>query len=148
MKRALIVMALMPLIASASLTEYPPIAQDKVFFETDDTFHFGFDHDFVLYGDEMYAGQRIVEISQYLVDNPTKIVRIEGFADETGTYTYNMDLSFRRANEVATRLKAHGVRDSQIQLVFYSEMDRLVYGHHDKDWAANRRARMRIISSK
>jgi outer membrane protein OmpA-like peptidoglycan-associated protein len=56
--------------------------------------------------------QRVAEV---LKNDTTRDVLIEGHTDSTGTDTYNMDLSQRRAQAVANALRSAGVESSRIQ---------------------------------
>ncbi|SON53924.1 Outer membrane porin F precursor [Hartmannibacter diazotrophicus] len=46
---------------------------------------------------------------------------VEGFTDATGTETYNMDLSVRRANAVVSFLKAEGVESDRLKPMGFGE---------------------------
>ena len=50
----------------------------------------------------------------YLIQHPTQRLLIEGAADETGDFTYNMTLGQRRANAVKKKLLEAGVREAQL----------------------------------
>ncbi|MGF1714065.1 peptidoglycan-associated lipoprotein Pal [Photobacterium chitinilyticum] len=78
--------------------------------------------------------------ADYLRDNTTVKVIVEGHADERGTPEYNIALGERRASAVAKYLQALGVSASQISIVSYGEEKPLVLGHSDADYAKNRRS--------
>jgi peptidoglycan-associated lipoprotein len=78
--------------------------------------------------------------AEYLRDNSTVNVIVEGHADERGTPEYNIALGERRANAVAKYLQALGVSASQISIVSYGEEKPLVLGHSEADYAKNRRS--------
>ncbi|MCW8327481.1 peptidoglycan-associated lipoprotein Pal [Photobacterium sp. SDRW27] len=78
--------------------------------------------------------------AEYLRDNTTVNVIVEGHADERGTPEYNIALGERRANAVAKYLQALGVSASQISIVSYGEEKPLVLGHTEADYAKNRRS--------
>lgn len=51
---------------------------------------------------------------RYLVQHPTKKLLIEGAADETGDYEYNLKLGMRRATVVQNHFIAMGISPSQL----------------------------------
>ena len=89
-------MALSPLVAFAGTETYPPVVQNVVKFDTDATFYFNFDGDLILEGSKQTAIDKAKELAQYLIANPNRVIRVEGFTDEIGTKLYNYDLSARR----------------------------------------------------
>lgn len=51
---------------------------------------------------------------RYLVQNPNQKLLIEGAADETGSYDYNLKLGMRRANVIRNHFIAMGISPSQL----------------------------------
>ena len=78
--------------------------------------------------------------AQFLVQNPSVKVLIEGHADERGTPEYNIALGERRAEAVAKYLQALGVQADQIEVVSYGEEKPLLLGQSEDVYAKNRRA--------
>lgn len=78
--------------------------------------------------------------AQFLLENPSTMVVVEGHTDERGTPEYNISLGERRANAVARYLQTLGVPASQINIVSYGEEKPLVLGHTEQDYSKNRRA--------
>ena len=78
--------------------------------------------------------------ARFLVDNPTRTVRIEGNTDERGTAEYNLALGQRRADAVRSRLELLGVPASRIESVSYGKEHPRALCHEEKCWAENRRA--------
>ena len=78
--------------------------------------------------------------AEFLVQNPSVKVLIEGHADERGTPEYNIALGERRAQAVANYLQALGVQADQISIVSYGEEKPLLLGQSDEVYAKNRRA--------
>lgn len=80
------------------------------------------------------------EQANFLLNNPTVAVVIEGNADERGTPEYNIALGERRANAVKVYLQSRGVPGSQISIVSYGKEKPAVLGHTEEAYAKNRRA--------
>lgn len=51
---------------------------------------------------------------RHLIQNPTKKVLIEGAADETGPYDYNIQLGLRRAQNIQALFIAGGIDSQQL----------------------------------
>lgn len=77
---------------------------------------------------------------RYLVDHPSRTVRIEGNCDERGGREYNLALGQRRADAVRDRLKIQGVAASRIETVSFGKEKPRNPGHNEAAWAENRRA--------
>jgi len=72
--------------------------------------------------DLKYGSQRTVQqLAQYLLDNPERKVRIEGFTDDVGAEAYNQRLSERRAESVAFALSRLGVSADRLTTSGYGE---------------------------
>lgn len=97
----------------------------------------------VIYFDYDSSDVRDLDIAnahaQYLADNPSAKVRLEGHADERGTREYNVALSERRALAVKELMMFRGVRPNQITIVAYGEERPVAFGHDEIAWQANRR---------
>jgi len=78
--------------------------------------------------------------AKFLIDNNSKLVTVEGHADEKGTPEYNIALGERRAIAVSNYLQNMGVAESQINVVSYGEEKPANFGHNEAAWAENRRA--------
>jgi len=78
--------------------------------------------------------------AQYLVDNPSASLVIEGHCDERGTREYNIALGEQRAHAVSKMLTLLGASRSQIRTVSYGEERPEVEGHEESSWKWNRRA--------
>jgi len=84
--------------------------------------------------------RRVIEAhSQFLIENPSVNVVLEGHADERGTREYNLALGERRANSVAEIMIAYGVAPGRIQTVSYGEERPAVLGSDESAWQLNRR---------
>lgn len=51
---------------------------------------------------------------RYLIQHPTRKVLIEGAADETGDYQYNLELGMRRAREIERHFLGMGISSEQL----------------------------------
>ena len=78
--------------------------------------------------------------ARFLVDHPTRTVRIEGNTDERGTAEYNLALGQRRADAVRSRLELLGVPANRVESVSYGKEHPRALCHEEKCWAENRRA--------
>lgn len=78
--------------------------------------------------------------AEYLLNNPSASVTIEGHCDERGSREYNIALGEQRSNAVQRFFEAEGVRASQINGVSYGEERPEDYGHSEAAWSMNRRA--------
>ncbi len=77
--------------------------------------------------------------ANYLVNNPTVTLVLEGHADERGTREYNLALGERRALAVADLMGAMGVAGNRIQNVSYGEERPESVEHDESAWRLNRR---------
>ncbi len=82
---------------------------------------------------------RIEQNAQYLKDNPSTNVVIEGNCDEQGTNEYNLALGERRAMNAKRYLVQLGVEDFRIRTVSYGEERPLFTGFDEADYSQNRR---------
>ncbi len=98
--------------------------------------HFDFDRS------EIKAEYRAIVVAhgEYLAQNPSQTVTIEGHCDERGSREYNIGLGERRANAVVNLLKAQGASSGQITTISYGEEQPVAMGSNESAWAQNRRA--------
>jgi outer membrane protein OmpA-like peptidoglycan-associated protein len=80
------------------------------------------------------------KLADVMAQNPERTVLVEGFTDSTGSSNYNMDLSQRRANAVATALSGMGVPRERIAMKAYGE----AFPVAANDTASNRRLNRRV----
>jgi len=76
----------------------------------------------------------------WMKENPTAKVVIEGHADERGTNAYNMSLGQRRADSVKAHLVANGISPERVGTVSYGEERPAIARSDTYSWAQNRRA--------
>ena len=82
----------------------------------------------------------VEEHAQYLINNPSIKILLEGHADERGSREYNMALGEKRAFSIKQRLQLQGVAKHQIQTVSFGEERPDLDGHDESAWSKNRRA--------
>ena len=80
------------------------------------------------------------KLADVMAQNPERTVLVEGFTDSTGSSSYNMDLSQRRANAVATALSSMGVPRERIAMKAYGE----AFPVAANDSASNRQLNRRV----
>ncbi|MCC6953039.1 MAG: peptidoglycan-associated lipoprotein Pal [Deltaproteobacteria bacterium] len=81
---------------------------------------------------------------QWLSDNASSNVTVEGHCDERGTNEYNMALGERRAKSVEDFYRSLGVTSSRVSRVSYGEEMPVDMGHDESAWSKNRRAHSRV----
>uniref|UniRef100_A0A1A9UKD3 OmpA-like domain-containing protein n=1 Tax=Glossina austeni TaxID=7395 RepID=A0A1A9UKD3_GLOAU len=77
--------------------------------------------------------------SDFLRNNPSYKIIIEGHADERGTSEYNIALGERRAKSVKEYLQSKGVLEEQMKVISYGKEKPAVLGHDEMTYAKNRR---------
>ena len=81
----------------------------------------------------------MVHNADYLKQNPSIRIRIEGNTDPRGTNEYNMALGERRALAAKKDLLKRGIPEANMTTVSYGEERILVHGSDEMSWAKNRR---------
>lgn len=79
------------------------------------------------------------EHGRYLSSNPSRLVRLEGHADERGTREYNLALGELRAKTVREILMLEGAQQDQVELVSFGEERPAVAGVDEAALQLNRR---------
>jgi peptidoglycan-associated lipoprotein len=80
----------------------------------------------------------IIEHANFMQDNPSLRLRLEGHADERGTREYNLALGENRALSVKVVLSLYNL-DSRIVVVSYGEESPILVGSNEVAWQENRR---------
>ena len=83
-------------------------------------------------------------IAQWMAQNPTRQLLIEGHCDERGTDEYNLALGERRSLAVRRYLVALGAMADQLHTISYGEEKPVDPGHDESSWAKNRRAEFKV----
>ncbi|WP_105200491.1 MULTISPECIES: peptidoglycan-associated lipoprotein Pal [unclassified Pseudoalteromonas] len=78
--------------------------------------------------------------AQFLIQNPSVKVLIEGHADERGTPEYNIALGESRGQSVEKYLLSLGVSANQMSVVSYGEEKPMIKARNEEAFAQNRRA--------
>ncbi|MBS3798702.1 MULTISPECIES: peptidoglycan-associated lipoprotein Pal [unclassified Pseudoalteromonas] len=78
--------------------------------------------------------------AQFLIENPSVKVLIEGHADERGTPEYNIALGESRGQSVEKYLLSLGVNANQMSVVSYGEEKPMIKARNEEAFAQNRRA--------
>ena len=82
---------------------------------------------------------------QYLIDNPSQALLIEGHSDERGTIEYNFALGERRAQAVRSFFISRSVEADRISSISIGEEKPAIDGHDESAWSQNRRALFLLV---
>ncbi|MGB3722550.1 MAG: OmpA family protein [Pacificimonas sp.] len=85
------------------------------------------------------------EVSQVLAEYEKSFVDVYGHTDSTGSDAYNMTLSQRRADSVATYLASNGVQRARIAQQGFGETQPIASNDTAEGRAQNRRVEIRIV---
>ena len=84
-------------------------------------------------------------VAQYMIQNPTHSLLVEGHCDERGTEDYNLSLGERRALSVVDELIRYGVTPDRIRTTSYGEKIPITHGFTEADFAQNRRGEFVLL---
>lgn len=99
-----------------------------------------FDFDSAVIRDEY---RTLLELhAQYLKNEKTAKLILQGHADERGSREYNLALGQRRAESVYKALNLLAVPEAQMEAVSLGEEKPIVEGHDENAWAQNRRTEL------
>jgi len=84
------------------------------------------------------ATRVIIEHANFMQNNPSVRLRLEGHADERGTREYNLALGENRALSVKEVLGLYNLED-RVVVVSYGEERPVAIGHNEEAWEKNRR---------
>ncbi len=85
--------------------------------------------------------------AQFLKDNPSVEVQVEGHADERGSVQYNIALGDKRAKAIKRYLMNMGVQSSRVSTISYGKERPIAFGHDESAWGQNRRGNF-VITAK
>lgn len=81
----------------------------------------------------------ILAHGQYLAENQSTSVTLNGHTDERGSREYNIGLGEQRAQSVRRMLLFQGAADRQVEVVSYGEEKPVAEGHDESSYSQNRR---------
>jgi len=84
------------------------------------------------------ATRVIIEHANFMQNNPSVRLRLEGHADERGTREYNLALGENRALSVKEVLGLYNLED-RVVVVSYGEEQPIAIEHNEEAWEKNRR---------
>ena len=84
------------------------------------------------------ATRTIIQHANFMQENPSVNLRLEGHADERGTREYNLALGENRALSVKEVLGLYNLND-RIIVVSYGEESPILTGSNEEAWEKNRR---------
>ncbi|MFF7710157.1 OmpA family protein [Pseudomonas sp. NPDC007930] len=93
------------------------------------------------------ANRTLLKLVQYLQVNPKRVVRIEGYTDNTGSAADNLALSRQRAQAVADVLADLGIEPARLQVEGYGDQYPLEANASEQGRALNRRVEV-VISDR
>lgn len=82
--------------------------------------------------------------AEYLLNNKSIKVSVEGHADERGTDAYNDKLALHRATTVADELIKYGLERNRINIKSYGKSEPLYKSHNESSWHLNRRVDLNL----
>lgn len=91
------------------------------------------------------AYDEVDRVAQVLNRYPQTRIQIEGHTDSTGTETYNLDLSQRRADAVKNALVARGVDPARLQTIGFGESKPIAGNDTEAGRQMNRRVKIVIV---
>lgn len=80
--------------------------------------------------------------ANYLAENPTARVRLEGHTDQRGSREYNLALGERRAFAIRQILMIQGASSNQFQVTSFGEERPQAEGDGEMNWQNNRRVEL------
>ncbi|WP_338513659.1 OmpA family protein [Pseudomonas poae] len=94
------------------------------------------------------ANRTVLKIVQFLQLNPKRVVRIEGYADNTGGEQENLRLSRDRAQSVADVLVDLGIDEKRVQVEGYGDQYPVEANASERGRAQNRRVEIVFSDAK
>ena len=93
------------------------------------------------------TGERMAELAEIMNTQPGFTLEIDGYADERGDESFNLELSRERADTIVAALIAYGVPAERLQVHAHGEVTGSTAGDLDA-YALERRVTMRLVESK
>jgi len=82
---------------------------------------------------------KIEAVARHLLDNPDRVVSIEGNCDERGSNEYNMSLGEDRAIIISNFLAQNGIARERMETISRGETNPAAEGTGESVWSKNRR---------
>ena len=101
-----------------------------------------FDYDSATVRPGLYT--EIDRISDVLVKYPQTVIRVEGHTDSTGSESYNMELSQRRADSVKNLIVQRGVSLARMETIPYGESMPIADNSTETGRTMNRRVEIKV----
>lgn len=86
----------------------------------------------------------IDRIANILIKYPDTVIQVEGHTDSTGSESYNMELSARRAEAVKNLLVQKGVNPARIRTMAFGESAPIANNDTDYGRSRNRRVEIKV----
>lgn len=93
------------------------------------------------------ASTNLQNLATSMQNNPDTNIMVVGYTDNTGSDTYNMDLSVRRAAAVKSSITANGVAGSRLTTQGKGETDPIADNTTEAGRAQNRRVEIVIVAN-
>jgi len=133
--------ALSPLYTMKSETTYANRSEEVVKGLNVNNIHFDFDQSAV----SSSGVDELAQVGQFLQSHPTAIATVRGFTDSIGAEQYNLELSHRRSEAVASYLESSFKIDStRLKEDWYGEAEPLATNDTREGRALNRRVEVLI----
>lgn len=84
--------------------------------------------------------EKLSQNAEWIKNNPTVTVQIEGHTDERGSVEYNLALGERRAKSVQGYLRNLGIDSKRLSIMSYGEEKPKANGADESAYSQNRRA--------
>ncbi len=101
-------------------------------------FYFDYDRSTLTYE----TRQALDKHSEMLRDS-SRVIRLEGHADDRGTREYNLALGEKRAKSIADYMVLQGVSRSQIETISYGEEKPIAFSQDEQSYRLNRRVELK-----
>lgn len=106
----------------------------------------------ILFGFDSYslsqdAREKLNRLAETLKDYDETNILVAGHTDNVGTDSYNMKLSERRADAVASFLSKNGVKRARMSVIGYGESTPLVENTDESGRDKNRRVELAIVAN-
>ncbi len=103
-----------------------------------------FDYDSYQLDDKSYV--ELNKVAEFLKENPTVKISLEGHTDDQGSAGYNKELSDKRARSVQDYLTGKGIAKERLSYKGYGAEEPLTTNDTEEGRALNRRTEMKVTS--